>query len=147
MIINKITNQEYLTYIYQTPDVYNAFADDSFPSRKEFNLLLNSKDIHLEFSDNNKTKAIVAFIARNNIVVEAHMVTLEKKIGKDIAHRAIEWLKNNTEYKKIIGLIPEDKGAALDLMLRIGFKKEGYCSNFLSRKGKLLGVHYIGLEI
>jgi len=60
--------------------------------------------------------------------------------------KAIEWIFENTDFIKIVALVPDYYAIVLKHALAAGMKKEGYLTNAVISNGKPDNMTLLGIE-
>ena len=93
---------------------------------------------------------IVVFHAFNSLACcQGHVNYLPKYWGEDLheyTKQAIKWMFENTDFIKIVALIPDYYAVVLKHALAAGMKKEGYLTNAVISNGKVDNMTLVGIE-
>ncbi len=119
-MINRATDMEAVSRIFNHPKVYEWVSDDSaippyIPDPSHFYVM-------------NEEKTGVARIDQlNGVTCIIHIATLPEMWGRatTFVKEGIVWLFKNTRYLKIVSLAPECNRVAIMFGKRCGFKIEG----------------------
>jgi RimJ/RimL family protein N-acetyltransferase len=123
-----------------------VFDDISYGDFKHFLATLASpKNVFFEIGDE---QGLVCFTdVQPRLSAVLHFVFYDKKIrGKEITLRAI--LKDvcqMAQLHRVSALVPEDRGAVVKFVLRLGFKPEGWIREAYLRNGMFLNMGLFGL--
>jgi len=140
MIIKRTNDHELIRRIWIHPEIYTLTIDDGCPKDPQ-NLIMPdlTNSYCLIGVENPDIIGLFVFIPFNHCTVIGHMMVLPEHRG-DISRRAglsaINWIKENTKYTKIIGFTPDCNVAALRYIEKLGFKQEGCLSKSYLRDGK-----------
>ena len=119
-MINRATDMEAVSRIFNHPKVYEWVSDDSaippyIPDPGHFYLM-------------NEEKTVVGRIDQmNGVTCIIHIASFPEMLGSvyPFMIEGRDWLFKNTSYVKIVGIVPEYNKAAIALGKRCGFKIEG----------------------
>jgi len=93
---------------------------------------------------------IVVFHAFNSLACcQGHVNYLPEYWGEDLhkyTTKAIEWIFENTDFIKIVALVPDYYAIVLKHALAAGMKKEGYLTNAVISNGKPDNMTLLGIE-
>jgi len=93
---------------------------------------------------------IVLFHAFDNLACcQGHVNYLPEYWGKDLheyTRQAIKWMFENTDFIKIVALIPDYYAVVLKHAIAAGMKKEGYLTNAVISNGKVDNMTLVGIE-
>jgi hypothetical protein len=90
------------------------------------------------------------FVCLNSVTLEAHPLILREHRGTkavESAKVAFDWIKENTEYHKVICWVPEELKHVKRFALTVGFKVEGFCPDSFLRNGKVQGRWLLGYKL
>ena len=111
----------------------------------------NQHDIHYLVCRNGETvKGLVVFHTFNSFACcQGHVNYLPQYWGEPLYEYtkiAIEWMFDNTDYIKIVALIPDYYRFVLKHALAAGMKKEGYIANSVISNGKVDNMTLVGID-
>lgn len=133
---------DFVDRVLNNPKNREFASDDRFRGPVDVGLLLSIPDVHvLRYGD----WGLIIFTPFNAATYEYHMFLRSEVHGKFPYHYvwandAIEWLFQNTECQKIIGMTIHNFEHADN----IGFVREGKFSKSFLKDGKLLDLHLYG---
>ena len=90
------------------------------------------------------------FIPRNSITYEIHTAFVPECRGKKVNayfEETANWLKKNTDCRKIIAEIPEYNYRAKAAAVKSGFVAHGVNTNSFLKNGKIINQYIYGKEI
>ena len=93
--------------------------------------------------------SLFIFEHRSIVVLEGHTSVLPKGRGKkcvEAGKRTIQWVWDNTSYRKIVGFTPISNVVAQKYNVKLGFTKEGVCSRSYLVKGELQDQIIFGIN-
>ena len=119
------------------PTVYPHIVGDSIMLRGDVVRMVDNPKFLL-LSPNEYS--IFIFEHRTPVVLEGHTSVLPEGRGKkcvEAGRRTIQWIWNNTSYCKIVGFTPLSNVTAQKYNMKLGFVKEGVCTDSFLINGKL----------
>lgn len=137
MHIEKSTDYELIHIILTDPKLYNVTGNsepiDTFVVSREFTYLL--------IKDEDKVYGCFQIKKFNNTILEAHINIKSKFWGTDISVEASElgfkWVKDNTDYLKLITDVPVPCEHVHILCKKIGWNPCGLLKNSIVYKGNI----------
>lgn len=124
-MINRCIDIDVISKIITHSDVVNWLTDDNSP--KENIPVIHPSIIYLV---DEKETGVIRVDPMNSISCYVHIATTPKMWGNGhkFVKEAIEWGFKNTGYLKIVALIPVFNKHTINLVMDLGFKKEGVCT-------------------
>jgi len=139
MIFN---DKNIISKIFNHPNIFNWISDDL--SAKPY-----IPDIRRNlYIMDDLGNAIVKVSPVNGVCCHVHIAVLPEMMGEaaiTFFKQAITWGFQNTQYMKIIGMIPEYNKLAINLAKRIGFEQEGIIKKSFLKNHKLHDQVLLGL--
>lgn len=83
---------------------------------------------------------------RSVVMLECHIAMLPEgyRYTDRAVQKGIDWVRDNTEFKKLVGLTPVYNRLAIKSNERNGFEREGICKQSYLKDGKLYDQIYFG---
>ena len=86
----------------------------------------------------------------SNTMADVHVMIRPEYWGwagnVELGKLAVQWLWDNTTYKKLVACIPVSDKQVFRYACRVGFKREGVNRASFLRNGELLDQYYMGLQ-
>ena len=144
MIVSRTRDKKALAKIFNHPKVIDYLRDD-FSPESYYMPKLHESVIYL--MDDAKTGAVRAE-PMNGICCQCHIATTPAMWGNaaEFASMVIEWIFKHTRYMKIVGMVPEYNTRTIQLVEKIGMKKEGVITKSFLKDFKLNDWHIYGIE-
>jgi Acetyltransferase (GNAT) domain len=130
------------------PAVYPSISDD-FSDPDSWAVPEGEQYVYLIASDATQPLGFGAFLPRNVVLAEAHVCFLPPGRGAPavLAFRdMLDWVWQNTKYRRIVGEIARDNRAAIHFVQRCGFEAYGINRGSKLRGGKLVDQVALGIS-
>jgi len=124
------------------PDIYPYISDDGSPSQEDFSPI-QSDDIYYLICE----AGLFMYHPHNCITVEVHSCVLPEYRGKSVAYAkaSVEWMFENTKYRKVITQVPSYNKRALVYAQKAGLEIEGTNRMSFMKNGKIYDQTILGV--
>lgn len=114
-------------------------------SSKNMDIEVNPTVLYLT---DEKEQGIIRIDALNGITGSVHIATIPEMKGRayKFAEEAKEWVFKNTQYMKIVAMVPVFNNLTINLAKRVGFKEEGVLKKSFLKNWKLHDQLILGLS-
>jgi len=132
-MIYRCVDPNVISGIINHPKVYNYLTEDSSSPHQP---VIHPSIIYL-VDDNNQ--GVIRVDPMNSTSCYVHIATTPKMwgAGHEFVKEAISWGFKNTQYLKIVALVPAFNECTLKLVREVGFKEEGVCTKSFLKNWKL----------
>lgn len=143
-LISPQYDNDFFKSIARHPQVWPMITDDGCTEEFDF----PESNLYLVAESNGERIGFFMLSAINSICVEVHTIFHPKAFGSVISYAVelINWVFNNTQFKKIITFVPSDNPKAKRLAEKAGMEAEGLIKGSYLRAGKLLDQHILGVS-
>ena len=146
MIVDRTYDEPGIKSVITHPDIYPRLIDDFSPKAYDWRPARNR--IYIK-GETDRIFGIVSAVPKSTIVYNVHINVIpeyRKDFAEEFAHRAIQWIWDNTEAKKLVAEIPEYHQNVVNFAQNVGFQIEGINLNSIQKDGKLYNQIYLGLS-
>lgn len=139
-------DKEYIKSVFCHPEVYSSLVDDFSPKNEEYQPVVIPEVTYLRPEEGG---ACFMFVPHNQSMWEIHSAVLpdHRKHSLKYVNECREWLKQNTNCKTVITLVPEGNYPAHALAERAGMQKVGIIPKSIQKGGKLLNQTLLSMEL
>lgn len=138
------TDPEVIAGVLKDPAVFPFIRDDVTPD--EWMPNVSDNQIFLMPDDDS---ACFIFSQHSGVLAEGHFAVLPEARGKGLvmADAALDWLRENTEIRAVMGLVNPENLPACRFVERLGFIQRGTLPNAFSHGGHLTDLSIYSLEL
>jgi hypothetical protein len=95
-----------------------------------------------------RVNTLIIFIPTNAVTYDLHVATIKgggRRFIKQDAHKAVEWMLDNTQVKKFTTMCPRSNPAARIMAMACKMKKEGTITQSWLKDGRLWDIDIFGI--
>lgn len=144
-------NANVVRRILTVPELYEVITEDGAVPREEYQPFMHPDVYYLVAARDKKVLGMFAVHALTTTVAIGHANFLPSQWGnreqnKAIGKAAIQWVWDNTDFKKIVTTVPVMYKHVLAYTQRIGMKREGIMRKGVLKNGELHDQYYMGIS-
>lgn len=144
-------NSTLVRTILTVPALWDVIAEDNTPAVEDFDPVMHDQVYYLVATRGKKVLGLFVVHAMNTTIGMGHANILPKYWGereqnKALGKAAIQWIWDNTEFKKIVTTVPVMYKQVLAYTQRIGMKREGVMRKGHLKNGELHDMYYMGIS-
>lgn len=149
--IERIDNPRVIKRILTIPALWEVITEDNSLPAEEYEPLIHDQVIYLLIKQGKKVLGLFVVHAMTGTVVIGHANILpaywgNREMNKAIGEAAIQWVWDNTDFRKIITTVPVIYKHVLAYTQRIGMKREGIMRDSYLKNGQLHDQYYMGIS-
>lgn len=120
---------------------YDGFVDDEWVCHANIYYICSKVD--------GEIAGLILGVPKNPVLVESHIAIIPKyrKHTDSIIQNSIQWMQEKTNYRKVVGQVPEYNKSAVNCFTRNGWNREGVNKGSVMKDGVLHDQIYFGLEV
>ncbi len=148
LIISRTFDMHTVRAILTHPSIWPHIIDDGTPGIEDFEPCVSDAIYYLAVHKDGALVGIFMCIPENCITLDVHTNLLPSCRGAlavEAATRALQWVRENTSFTRIVTKVPDNNPLALRLAERVGFTRYGHNPDSFMQNGVLMGQTLLGL--
>jgi GNAT superfamily N-acetyltransferase len=138
------TDVSIIANVLKHPSIFPYISDDYTPS--DWMPSPSGASVFLMPEDNS---ACFVFTKHSGVLCEGHLAVLPeaRKRGEALGRAALDWMKENTDCKAVMGLVQEKNKHACRYVERLGFEQSGRIKKGFAKDGELVDLVIYTMEL
>jgi RimJ/RimL family protein N-acetyltransferase len=149
MIIKRTRNMDLVKNIITDSSIYKYLMPDNNISVEDFYPVDNDLFYYLLIIEKDNIAGIIFLSPLNNIMYQSHNALFPEFYGKGVEYctKALKYIKDNTNIRKLLAFIIEDNKLAKNMLLKCGFKELPMIKNCIKINNKITNEYLMEYDL